>query len=148
MGAFIVIIRAAGIEKDLLGGHVVAVKVGGESLSLLRHATIASMELAFGKSLQIRGSEGRIGATRRATRAAAGATRVARGRQRAATGVTAARAALVACIGASGSRTAARAGMGHRSPLRRAKARLDLEREYRMMTCYTSSRETALPAST
>ena len=53
VSAFIRIIRATCIEKDLLGGHVVAVEHGGEGLSLLGHAVRAPNVLAFSKSVLI-----------------------------------------------------------------------------------------------
>jgi hypothetical protein len=53
VGAVIRIIRATGIEEDLLGGHVVAVEHGGEGLSLLGHAVSTPNVLAFSKSVLI-----------------------------------------------------------------------------------------------
>ena len=65
VSAFIVIIRTAIVEQNLLRDHVVAIKHGGKDTSFLRHATIAPNELALGKGLLILGSEGGIGVTRR-----------------------------------------------------------------------------------
>jgi hypothetical protein len=55
VSAFIVIIRTAIVEQNLLRDHVVAIKHGGKDTSFLRHATIAP---SGGNGLLILGSEG------------------------------------------------------------------------------------------
>ena len=77
VGAFILIIRAAIVKENLLGDHVVAVKHGGTDTGFLRHATIASKELAFSKGLLILVSKIGIGSAIWATSATAGSTRCA-----------------------------------------------------------------------
>jgi hypothetical protein len=57
----------------------VADKHRGIDTGVLRHATITPVELSFGKGLLIFVSPRGIGAARRATSVAAGATRCARG---------------------------------------------------------------------
>ena len=90
------IIRTSGVEQNLIGDQVVAVKHGGENRSFLRHAAIAPNVLAFGKCLLILGSEGGISAMSRATREASGAARTSMG----------------ADLVVPGARSAARAGVG------------------------------------
>ena len=53
VGAFILIIRAPGVEQNLLGGHVVVVNHEGENTGLLRHIAITPNVLAFIESLLI-----------------------------------------------------------------------------------------------
>jgi hypothetical protein len=112
VGSFILIIRTPGVEQNLLGDHVVAVKHGGENTSFLRHAAIGPNVLAFGKCLLILDSEGGIDGTSRATRVAAGANRRPQGARSASAGVTAARAWMGAGLVVPDARSAARAGVG------------------------------------
>ena len=107
------IIRAVIVKKNLLGDHVVADKHRGIDTGFLRHATIAPVELAFGKGLLIFVSPIGIGTTRGATSATAGATRCARrGVGRTAPSITAARASMVASNVAPDTRAATRARVG------------------------------------
>ena len=73
-GAFVLIIRATSLKKNLLRDYVVAYKHRGIDTGVLRHATITPVELAFDKGLLILVGPIGIGTTRRGTGAAAGAT--------------------------------------------------------------------------
>jgi hypothetical protein len=77
-GDVVLIIWAASLKKKLLRGDVVADKHRGVDTCVLRHATSTPAELAVDKGLLILVGPIGIGATRRATGAAAGATRCAR----------------------------------------------------------------------
>ena len=113
MGAFVLIIRAVIVKKNLLGDHVDVVKHGGKDTGFLRHATIATKELAFGKGLLILVSKIVIGVASGATSATAGSTRCARkGVCRTATSVATARASMVASTVVPSTRSAARARVG------------------------------------
>jgi len=112
-GAFVLIIRATSLKKNLLRDYVVADKHRGIDTGVLRHATITPVELAFDKGLLILVSPIGIGATRRATGAAAGATRCARGRVGCtSTSIATARAKTVASNVTPGTRAASRAAVG------------------------------------
>jgi hypothetical protein len=113
VGAFVLIIRAVIVKKNLLGDHVDVVKHGGKDTGFLRHATIATKELAFGKGLLILVCKIVIGVASGATSATAGSTRCARrGVGRTSTSVAAASAAMVASTVVPSTRAAARARVG------------------------------------
>jgi hypothetical protein len=147
-GAFVLIIRATSLKKNLLRDYVVADKHRGIDTGVLRHATITPVELAFGKGLLILVSPIGIGAARRATSAAAGATRCARGGVgRTSTSIAAARATTVASRVTRNTRAASRATVGaarvgatDSGGSATEKTRGCFEREYRIMACCTSSR--------
>ena len=53
-GAFVLIIRATSLKKNLLRDYVVADKHRGIDTGVLRHATITPVELAFGSLALVR----------------------------------------------------------------------------------------------
>jgi hypothetical protein len=109
--AFVLIIRAASLKKNLLRDYVVADKHRCIDTGVLRHATITPFELTFDKGLLIVVGPIRIGATRRATGAAAGATRCALVGGTS-TSIAAARAKTVASSVTLDTRAASRAAVG------------------------------------
>jgi len=112
-GVLILIILATCLKKNLLRDDVVADKHRGIDTGVLRHATITPVELSCGKGLLIFVSPRGIGAARRATSVAAGATRCARGGVgRTSTSIAEARATTVASSVTLSTRAAARATVG------------------------------------
>jgi hypothetical protein len=112
-GTVVLIIRAASLKKNLLRDYVVADKHRGIDTGVLRHTTITPVELAFDKGLLIPVGPIGIGATGRATGAAAGATRCARGGVgHTSTSIAAARAKTVASNVNLDTRAASRAAVG------------------------------------